>query len=135
MASAIERARAALRAHALGYPEAREDFPWGECVIKVKSKIFLFLGSPADSLHLTVKLPESSLLALDLPFATPTGYGLGRSGWVTARFGPKERPPLDLLRRWVDESYRAVAPKALAQALSSGARPPAARSRRGRKQR
>ena len=43
----------------------------------------------------------------------PTGYGLGRSGWVTARFGPGDDVPLDLIRRWLVESYRAVAPKKL----------------------
>ena len=44
----------------------------------------------------------------------PTGYGLGRSGWVSARIAPGgEAPDLYLLRRWMAESYRAVAPKKL----------------------
>ena len=34
----------ALRDFALRYPETHEDFPWGERVIKVKGKVFLFLG-------------------------------------------------------------------------------------------
>ena len=34
-------------------------------------------------------------VALDHDFAEPTGYGLGKSGWVTARFGVDEKPPLD----------------------------------------
>ena len=34
----------ALRAHALAYPGAREAFPWGERVVKVGGKVFVFLG-------------------------------------------------------------------------------------------
>ena len=48
-------AEAALRSHALSYPEAREDFPWGERVIKVRGKVFAFLGRPEDGLSLSVK--------------------------------------------------------------------------------
>ena len=36
-----------LRELALAYPETREDFPWGERVIKVKDKIFLFMRADA----------------------------------------------------------------------------------------
>ena len=107
----------ALRRHALGYPEAHEDFPWGERVIKVNKKVFLFLGSSDGGLGLSVKLPESSNMALMLGFAQPTGYGLGKAGWVSARFGPRERPPVDMLMEWIDESYRAVAPKKLVARL------------------
>jgi predicted DNA-binding protein (MmcQ/YjbR family) len=111
-------AEAALRSRAAAYPEASEDIPWGERVVKVRGKVLLFLGRPDDGLALSVKLPGSATLALGLPFASPTGYGLGKSGWVTARFGPHEKPPLQLLQRWIDESYRAVAPKRLAASLT-----------------
>lgn len=124
-------AEAALRKHALAYPEAKEDFPWGERVVKVRGKVFVFLGRPEGAaLGLSVKLPGSASLALGLPFATPTGYGLGKAGWVTARFGPREKPPLELLKQWIDESYRAVAPKRLAAelALPTPRRTPSSRS-------
>jgi predicted DNA-binding protein (MmcQ/YjbR family) len=114
-----------LRNFAMSYPEAHEDFPWGERVIKVKGKVFLFLGKGGD-LGLSVKLPSSGLIALDLPFTSPTAYGLGKSGWVTAQFGPKDKPPMDVLRAWIDESYRAVAPKKLAASLGDG--PPVAKA-------
>jgi predicted DNA-binding protein (MmcQ/YjbR family) len=125
-------AEAALRSHALSYPEAHEDFPWGERVVKVRGKVFVFLGRPeAGGLAMSVKLPGSAGLALGLPFASPTAYGLGKSGWVTARFGPRERPPVELLRHWIDESFRAVAPKTLVAALPrGGAPPPKTRGRR-----
>jgi predicted DNA-binding protein (MmcQ/YjbR family) len=115
------RARGELRLYALGLPEAHEDFPWGESVVKVGKKVFVFLGRSGSGLSLSVKLPSSNLLALDLPFTCPTGYGLARGGWVTARFEKDEEPPIDLLRRWVEESYRAVAPRRLVQRLDAEA--------------
>ena len=58
-----------LRAAALAYPEAAEEFPWGERVIKVRGKIFLFLGAVEGRLRLSVKLPQSFLDALTVPGA------------------------------------------------------------------
>ncbi len=72
----------ALRDAALGYPESCEHFPWGDRVFKVKGKIFLFLHERAGGLGLSVKLPGSSHMVLMFPFAMPTGYGLGKAGWV-----------------------------------------------------
>jgi predicted DNA-binding protein (MmcQ/YjbR family) len=106
-----------LRQVALGYPEAVEEFPWGERVIKVRKKIFLFVGADGDGLRLSLKLPDSASFALSHPFATPTGYGLGKSGWVSAHFDKGERPPVDVLCDWIDESYRAIAPKTLVKEL------------------
>ncbi len=90
------------------------------------SKVFVFLHVPSSDLHVTVKLPTSQSLALSLPFVAPTGYNLGKSGRVTATFGPGEKPPMDLLAQWIDESYRAIAPKKLIRLLPpSPLRPPA----------
>jgi predicted DNA-binding protein (MmcQ/YjbR family) len=122
----LRQAKAALRDFALAYPGAREEFPWGERVVKVGKKVFVFLGMPdSDEIGLSVKLPQSGPMALLLPFATPTGYGLGKSGWVSARFGPSDDLPLGMLREWIDESYRAVAPAKLAKATSGGKPAPA----------
>jgi predicted DNA-binding protein (MmcQ/YjbR family) len=110
----------ALREYALALPGAIEDFPWGERVAKVGGKVFVFLGAdpvPGGTLSLSVKLPDSGSEALDLPFTKPTGYGLGKSGWVTATFEDGEPPPVEVLQAWILESYRAVAPKKLAAAL------------------
>ena len=115
--SAPNRYEDALRKHALSFPETHEEFPWGHRAIKVKNKTFVFLGADESGLSVSVKLPTSGGVALTLPFAEPTHYGLGRSGWVTASFGKKEKPPLDLLREWIEESYRAIAPKKLVASL------------------
>ncbi|TMQ13087.1 MAG: MmcQ/YjbR family DNA-binding protein [Deltaproteobacteria bacterium] len=114
---------AALRAHALAKPEATEHFPWGERAIKVKGKVFLFMYSDATQLSLSTKLPSSGPVALMLPFAEPTGYGLGKAGWVSARFPAGTSPPIDVLCSWIDESYQAIAPAKLAALARNGAAP------------
>lgn len=105
-----------LRAYALKYPESHEDFPWGERCIKVKGKGFLFMRAGKDEVSLSVKLPQSRDIAVDLPFTEPTHYGMGKHGWVTAHVTPKN-VALDLLKAWIDESYRAVAPKKIVKEL------------------
>jgi predicted DNA-binding protein (MmcQ/YjbR family) len=110
----IRQAEAALRKFALGYPEAYEEFPWGERCIKVRKKIFVGMGRDGSELRVTMKLPRSYGAALLAPFVEPTHYGLGKSAWVTATFAAREPVPLDILRDWIDESYRAIAPKKLA---------------------
>jgi predicted DNA-binding protein (MmcQ/YjbR family) len=102
-------------------PEATEHFPWGERAIKVKGKVFLFMFADATQLSLSTKLPQSAGVALLLPFATPTGYGLGKAGWVSARFEPGATPPVEMLCDWIDESYQAVAPAKLAAAARAEA--------------
>jgi len=106
-----------LRRHGLGFPEAVEDFPWEHPVLKVRGKIFVFFDDGEAGFSMGVKLPVSRDFALIFDFAEPTGYGLGRSGWITARFAAGEAPDLDLLKRWLAESYRAVAPRKLAALL------------------
>lgn len=115
--ASLVRAEKALRTFGLTYPEAIEDHPWGHLAIKVRSKAFVFMAFDGVSLSVTAKLPQSNAAALDLPFATPTGYGLGKSGWVTARFEGKIAVPVDLLKDWIDESYRTIAPKRLVATL------------------
>ncbi|XYH92897.1 MmcQ/YjbR family DNA-binding protein [Sorangium sp. So ce1128] len=115
---------ARLRDAALAYPEAVEEFPWGDRVAKVRGKIFVFLNTHEGKLLVTAKLPQSGEAALMLPFAEPTGYNLGKSGWVTARFGPKDRVPESMLLEWIEESYRAVAPNRALQALDGAAAAP-----------
>ena len=103
-----------LRALALAYPETYEEQPWGDRVVKVRGKIFFFCGVREDKLHATVKLPSSGRAVLQRPDAAPTHYGMGKHGWVSLTFSDEKKVPLDELRAWLDESFRAVAPKKLA---------------------
>jgi len=108
-----------LRAHlsdvASALPGSHLDFPWGERVVKVGPKIFVFLGSDdpaAGSAGVGLKLRDSHDEAMATPGARPSGYGLGKAGWVSIPLaGP--RPPTYVLERWLVESYRIVAPKRL----------------------
>jgi predicted DNA-binding protein (MmcQ/YjbR family) len=127
----IARAADELMAHALALPEAWEDHPWGERVAKVGKKVFLFCGKPhgQESVSFSVKLPRSGVAALDRPECEPTGYGLGKSGWVTAQYERGDVVPLELAKAWIDESYRAIAPKTLVKALDGV---PSARAQAGR---
>ena len=113
----MSAARDKIFEFALSFPEASEDQPWGEDVVKVRGKIFVFLG-PAGSRRMTVKLAESHTHALAIDGAERTGYGLGQAGWVTV---PLRAPgvSLDVLRDWVEESYRIVAPKRLVAQLDA----------------
>ncbi|HET7437581.1 MAG TPA: MmcQ/YjbR family DNA-binding protein [Thermoanaerobaculia bacterium] len=112
----MKKPYATLRDYAMEFPEATEEFPWGHAAIKVKNKTFVFLSEEDGVFSMSAKLPNSRDMALDLPFAEPTHYGLGKSGWVTAKFPKGEKPPVDLLKAWIEESYRAIAPKKLVKA-------------------
>ena len=122
----LEPFELALREAGMGYPEVTEEFPWGHRTLKVKGKAFVFLTLTGEGLSMSMKLPQSNGAALMLPFVQPTGYGLGKSGWVSASFGARDTPPLDMLRKWLDESYRAVAPKKLVAQLGGAAEAPKA---------
>lgn len=108
---------ASVRAFAFGLPGAWEDHPWGESVAKVGKKVFVFFGTDGAGagLGMSVKLPQSHEEALAMPFTTPTGYGLERGHWVTVN-APRDTP-VELLTAWVEESYRAVAPRELVAQL------------------
>ena len=127
----LTREVTALRKVALSYPEAEEAMPWGHHAIKVKGKSFVFLAADAKESSMSAKLPSSAGVALKLPYATPTEYGLGKSGWVTARFPRGKRVPVDILELWIDESYRAIAPKKLVALLQDEAPPSRAGPPRG----
>lgn len=106
------KAREVLRKAALAYPGAFEDHPWGECAIKVNGKIFVVMSFGTHGFTVSMKLPLSASAALGFPFTQPTGYGLGQHNWITATFPTlDDEVPVDLLIEWMDESFRAVAPK------------------------
>ena len=110
-----------LRKRALSYPETYEESPWGDRVVKVRGKIFCFAGARDGDLHLSLKLPQSGRAVLKNAWARPTPYGLGKSGWVSMTFKGGRGAPVERIEQWIDESFRAIAPKKLAAQIGGGA--------------
>jgi predicted DNA-binding protein (MmcQ/YjbR family) len=115
-----QRVLAEIEAFALTMPEAWVDTPWGDRVVKVGKKIFVFLSPPlSEQPVITVKLPDSADHGLSYPDAHPTGYGLGKHGWVTVPLDSVPEEDTDVLLDFVEESYRAVATKTLVKRLDA----------------
>ncbi len=114
MASKMER----LEAIVDRLPESsRVDIEaWGgEPTFRVGGKNFVFTSPDADSI--TVKLPheEAAAIVATDPRASPTGYGLGRHGWVSISLaGRLSAGQWREIEEWVRTSYTLVAPRRLA---------------------
>jgi predicted DNA-binding protein (MmcQ/YjbR family) len=120
MQTPVHRSLVPVRRFALALPGAVEEFPWGHCAIKVNRKAFVFIGRHEDGRGtMSLKLPESVDDALERESCAPTGYGLGKSGWVTITMGQPDSPNAATLRAWILESYRAIAPKKLVAQLKA----------------
>jgi predicted DNA-binding protein (MmcQ/YjbR family) len=119
-----------IRAFGLSYPGAHLKSPWpGHKDLAVNDKTFAYLSTEGQPFGISCKLPKSAGLALMMPFVKPAGYGLGKSGWVSASPPEDEPLPVDLFKEWIDESYRAQAPKKLVAQLD-GAKPSPRRAKR-----
>jgi predicted DNA-binding protein (MmcQ/YjbR family) len=131
-----------LKEFALGLPGAYEDTPWGESVARVKKGVFAYFGRSDEqkqrasekkrehigepgSYSISVKLPHSGRKAIASGIGRPSDYGLGAKGWVRLTFPPSASLPVDDLGRWIEESYRAVAPPILVKQLEARRGPPA----------
>jgi predicted DNA-binding protein (MmcQ/YjbR family) len=102
-------AKAKLLTASLMLPGATPDTPWGEAVAKVGGKVFVFFGhDDATAMGLGVKLTTTHAEALAEPNCQPSGYGLGRSGWVSHRYGPGDRIDFEVMLARVQESYHNV---------------------------
>jgi predicted DNA-binding protein (MmcQ/YjbR family) len=124
MSKRLQKLVEAIRKYALGMPEAYEEFPWGERVVKVNKKVFIFMAREPDAttgFTFSVKLPHSGKTALSYPFAEPCGYGMGKHGWVMFRLAPRDETPKEMLFEWIEESYRCIAPKKLVAQLDEAA--------------
>ncbi len=109
-----------LRAWGMNLPGAHAKSPWpGHDDLAVKDKTFAYLSADGEPVSISFKLPYTGHEALQLPFAAPTGYGLGKSGWVTLTPQEQELPPMERLKEWVEESYRAQAPRKLVKELDA----------------
>jgi hypothetical protein len=131
--SALSRTVQALRELALRYPEAQEGIACAGTsaerrTVTARNKAFLFLGVDNVMLKLRESLAEAASLAAE----EPSRYKVGAHGWVTASLSEDGAPPLSLLEKWVDESYRLVANKQR-EAPSPTRKPPTATKKTARK--
>lgn len=121
---AASNAVQALRKAALGYPETEEGVACKGTVLEsttvmIRKKAFVFLRSSEARLKLRESLKEMAALATK----NPGHYGIGANGWASIKFIDDAAPPLELLEKWVGESYRVVGGKRLTAALANeGAR-------------
>jgi predicted DNA-binding protein (MmcQ/YjbR family) len=88
----------------------------GEPTFRVNGKNFIFTDPEATSISLKLSPEEAAAVTAGDPQVAPTGYGLGRHGWVTVRIAKKTSPARwREIEEWVRTSYTLVAPKRLAK--------------------
>ena len=108
-----------LEAICLALPEAqRVDIEaWGgEPTFRVNGKNFVFAHPEGDSLSVKLTKDEAEAIIATDPDATPTGYGMGRHGWVSITLPKKPSAARwSEIEEWVRTSYTLVAPKKLAR--------------------
>jgi predicted DNA-binding protein (MmcQ/YjbR family) len=110
---------ARLEAMVARLPEAqRVDIEaWdGEPTFRVRGKNFVFTNKEASGLSVKLPKEEAAAVVATDPGAEPTGYGLGRHGWVSVEVGPSpDAARWEQVEEWVRTSYTLVAPKTLAK--------------------
>lgn len=92
---------------------------WGdEPTFRVRGKNFIFTDQVASGLSVKLPKEEAAAVVATDPLATPTGYGLGRHGWVSVDIGDgADDARWQQVEEWVRTSYTLVAPKSLAKVV------------------
>ena len=110
---------AKIEAMAAKLPEAtRVDIEaWeGEPTFRVRGKNFIFADREFTGISVKLEKEEAAAVVATEPGASPTGYGLGKHGWVSLTLPTKAKDPKwALVEEWVRTSYTLVAPKTLAR--------------------
>jgi predicted DNA-binding protein (MmcQ/YjbR family) len=85
----------------------------GEPTFRVRGKNFVFTNQEASGLSVKLPKEEAAAVVATDPTAEPSGYGLGRHGWISVTVGADA--DWQQLEEWVRTSYTLVAPKTLAR--------------------
>ena len=85
----------------------------GEPTFRVRGKNFIFTNPEASGLGVKLPKEEAAAVVATDPAVEPSGYGLGRHGWVSVTVG--KDADWQQLEEWVRTSYTLVAPKKLAR--------------------
>lgn len=86
-----------IREIALRYPETTEGSSCVNRAFKAGGKNFVFLGEKEGECKLRLKTVDE--------------------GWTLAVFAPDDPPPTVELERWIDESFRLLAPRRVLKLL------------------
>jgi predicted DNA-binding protein (MmcQ/YjbR family) len=86
----------------------------GEPTFRVRNKNFIFTDLPVSRMSVKLPVEEAAAVVATDEDALPTGYGLGRYGWVSVVVGDADAARWELVEEWVRTSYTLVAPKSLA---------------------
>ena len=116
-------------------PEAVEDTPWGSIHWKVRGKIFGGWGRSEDgesSIGFKTDKELQAMLVKSDPRFSIAPY-VGKHGWVDMKLG--DAPDWQEVEHFVVESYKMIAPKKLADAVSSAPLPATAGGKKGPKAR
>lgn len=88
----------------------------GEPTFRVRGKNFVFTDQAMSGLSVKLPKEEAAAVVATDPLAQPTGYGLGRHGWVSVDVGgDADESRWQQVEEWVRTSYTLVAPKKLAK--------------------
>jgi predicted DNA-binding protein (MmcQ/YjbR family) len=87
----------------------------GEPSFRVRGKNFVFTDQEASGLSVKLPKEEAAAVVATDRLAEPTGYGLGRHGWVNVRIGRSSAARWQQVEEWVRTSYTLVAPAKLAR--------------------
>jgi predicted DNA-binding protein (MmcQ/YjbR family) len=95
-----------IRAYCLDLPDAWEDYPWGDIVYKIGTKMFAALGRDDGTTTVTVKAtPEDAEILVQAPHVSVAPY-VGRYGWVTVAV--VDEAALDQVMALISMSYDLV---------------------------
>jgi predicted DNA-binding protein (MmcQ/YjbR family) len=90
----------------------------GEPTFRVSGKTFIFSAPDASGISVKLTKEEAAAVVATDPDAEPTGYGLGRHGWVSVSIPNTTRAKRwREIEEWIRTSYTLVAPKKLARAV------------------
>jgi predicted DNA-binding protein (MmcQ/YjbR family) len=92
---------------------------WGdEPTFRVRGKTFIFASPEAGTISVKLPIDEAEATVASDQQVTPTGYGLGRHGWVTITIPDATTSSRwQEIEEWIRTSYIQVAPKRLGRVV------------------
>jgi predicted DNA-binding protein (MmcQ/YjbR family) len=88
----------------------------GEPTFRVNGKNFVFAGGEFRSISVKLPKEEATATVASDQAVTPTGYGLGKHGWVSVELpATPSAARWTQVEEWIRTSFTLVAPKRLAR--------------------